>query len=604
MWISPRALTASVLALSLAQPLVAGPAQYKAEGPDKVTGPARPQPAGPAPLSAIDWLSKSVKEKPARPVPTPTPPPGQTPVPQGPQPLANTPAGSAVNAPDTGTDGATAGSGDQTTATPPPAEILPTTPSDQSPTAPTTAPSSPPDSAPAQPEITVSRIGDVQKDAVGLLPGSISGLPSNFWGDSDVQTIAGLISKQPTDGLPALLSMLYTILLAEVDAPTGDTSGARLLLARTDKLLDLGALEQAQALLERAGPDQAEIFRRWFDVSLLTGHVDHACTAMQAAPGFAPTLQARIFCLARNGDWNAAAVTLATGETLGFIKKADADLLARFLDPGMYEGTPDLPVPSPLTPLDFAMREAIAQPRPKGALPPAFLSADLSANSPWRSEIEAAERLVRLQALTPNRLIELYTARPPAASGGIWDRVAAIQAFDVALLSGDAAEVSKTLIPAYDKMRDVGLVVPFAAHYAERLMGFALTPPARAITFKLEMLSKSYESAARKFTPKKQKDIFVQAVALGRLDGITPKGPLQKAISDAFLQPAPRGALFDLLSKGRLGEAILKAMLLLKNGPFADPGDIRTALAVFRAVGLEDTARRTAIELLLLEQRG
>jgi len=513
------------------------------------------------PLSAIDWLSKSVKEKPLTPDVAPKPA-ELTPAPATPAPVLIRPDQPAISA-------------------------VP---------------------APGAPDITVTPLADVEKDAVGLLPSAISGLPANFWGDSDTATLAGLIRRQPTDSLPEVQSLLYTILLAEVNAPKSDKSGAQLLLARTDKLLDFGALEQAQALLERAGPSEAEIFRRWFDVSLLTGHVDHACVAMQAAPGFAPTLEARIFCLARNGDWNAAAVTLATGETLGFITKAKADLLSRFLDPGMYEGTPDLPVPAPLTPLDFTMREAIAQPRPTGALPPAFLGADLSPNSPWRNKIEAAERLVRLGALTPNQLIELYTAKVPAASGGIWDRAAAIQAFDVALLSGDVASISTTLPTAYSAMRDVALEVPFANHYGDRLEKFSLTGKAADIAFRVEMLSKGYETAARHASPTTDKQKFVIAVALGAQAGnlakIPPSGTLEAAIAAAFLQPVPAGPLFDLLAKGDLGEAILRAMLLLKDGAFADPGDIQAALATFRAVGLEDAARRTAIELLLLERRG
>ena len=54
----------------------------------------------------------------------------------------------------------------------------------------------------------------------------------------------------------------------------------------------------------------------------------------------------------------------------------------------------------------------------------------------------------------------------------------------------------------------------------------------------------------------------------------------------------------------KLGEAILRAMLLLGEETFADPGDIRAALSVFRAVGLESEARRIAIQLLVLERRG
>jgi hypothetical protein len=452
--------------------------------------------------------------------------------------------------------------------------------------------------------IEVTTLDAIRKDTVGLLPTTVTGLPREFWGNSDSATIADLIARQSTDSLPEILSLLYTILLAEVDAPASDGNGSALLLARVDKLLDLGALDQAQALLERAGPDQAEIFRRWFDVSLLTGRADYACTAMRAAPGFAPTLEARVFCLARNGDWNAAALTLATGETLSFISQEDADLMARFLDPGMYEGEPDLPPPAKLTPLVFTMREAIAQPRPGGALPLAFVNADLRATSPWRQQMEAAERLVRSQAMAPNRLIELYTARKAGASGGIWQRVKAIQAFDVALLSGDLAAIGTNLPVAFNAMKSVALEVPFAQYYGDRLNLLGFEGAYKKLAFELALLSDGYENAARRFAPENDKDRFLKGLAIGNVTGLAAPGTLGEAIAGAFLQPMPDGPLKDLLTQKNLGEAILRAMLLLKNEAFADPDDIRAALSTLRAVGLEEEARRIALQLLILERRG
>jgi len=453
-------------------------------------------------------------------------------------------------------------------------------------------------------EIEVTSLDAIRKDTVGLLPSAVTGLPRDFWGNSNTETITALISRQNSDSLPELLSLLYTILLAEVDAPAASSPGSELLLARVDKLLDLGALEQAQALLERAGPDEAEIFRRWFDVSLLTGHEDHACTAMRAAPGFAPTLQARVFCLARGGDWNAAALTLATGETLAFISREDADLMTRFLDPGMFEEQKDLAPPSRLTPLVFTMREAIAQPRPAGALPLAFVNADLRAAAPWRKQMEAAERLVRSQAVSANLLIDLYTERQAAASGGIWDRVENIQRFDVALLSGDREAILARLQPAYNSMKEIALEVPFALHYGDRLNALGVNGGISKTLFELSLLSHGFEASARKFQPSDQTSAFLKGLATGNLAGLTPPGILGTAIADAFLEPMPEGELRDLLTDKKLGETILRAMLLLKDEAFADPGDIRAALSAFRAVGLEEEARRVALQLLLLERRG
>jgi len=452
--------------------------------------------------------------------------------------------------------------------------------------------------------ITVTPLAAIRKDSVGLLPSSVSGLPHDFWRGSTTSTIVDLINRQKTDNLPELQSLLYTVLLAEVDAPQADAGGSTLLLARIDKLLDLGALDQAQALVERAGPTEAEIFRRWFDVSLLTGHEDHACTAMRAAPGFAPTLQARVFCLARGGDWGAAALTLATGQTLGFISKEDAKLIARFLDPDAFDGAPDLPPPAHLTPLVFAMREAIGQPRPPGALPLAFANADLKTGAAWRNEIEASERLVRSQAADARRLIEFYTERKPAASGGIWNRVEAIQALDLALLSAQTDAVAASLPRAYKAMSEVALEVPFSRYYGDRLATYALTGKAADIAFTVALLSDKYEDAPSKFTAKTPKQAFLLGLASGNVHSLDPPGTLGKAIADAFLAPMPEGELYDLLTQKRLGETILRAMLLLQDEAFADPGDIRAALSAFRAVGLESVARRTALQLLLLARRG
>ncbi|MGB3553534.1 MAG: hypothetical protein WBA25_02720, partial [Jannaschia sp.] len=57
--------------------------------------------------------------------------------------------------------------------------------------------------------------------------------------------------------------------------------------------------------------------------------------------------------------------------------------------------------------------------------------------------------------------------------------------------------------------------------------------------------------------------------------------------------------LLRLASEGRLGEGLLQTGLMLAEGALADPQDIADALAFLRAVGLADTARRVALQLLL-----
>ena len=161
-------------------------------------------------------------------------------------------------------------------------------------------------------DVAVTVIGGPSLDAVGLLSSQVTGLPRNLWGLGLTAEIAALVTKERADTLPALQQLLITVLVAQAEAPADTGAGGVLLLSRIDKLLEMGALDQAQALLTAAGSTDPNLFRRAFDVALLTGTEDSACEKMQSSPNLAPTFPARIFCLARSGDWNAAALALRT----------------------------------------------------------------------------------------------------------------------------------------------------------------------------------------------------------------------------------------------------------------------------------------------------
>ncbi|SIO17257.1 hypothetical protein SAMN05444722_0697 [Rhodovulum sp. ES.010] len=458
--------------------------------------------------------------------------------------------------------------------------------------------------APETEPISVAPLGRVEPDAVGLLPAAVAGLPRDLWGPGAPGAIARAIRAERVDTLPAIQELMLTLLLAEFDAPAGSNGDGALLLARLDKLLDLGALEEAQALVERAGPTDPALFRRWFDISLLTGQEDRACAAMRAAPGIAPTFPARVFCLARGGDWNAAALTLETARALGFVTQEEDALLARFLDAELAETTPSLPPPSRPSPLVFRMREAIGEPLRTTTMPLAFAYADLRSTAGWRARIEAAERLARTGALPPNRLLGIWTERKPAASGGLWDRVGALQAFDVAILAGKREAVAETLSPVWAAMVAAELEVPFARLYGARLARLNIDGEAGALAFAIGLLGDEYETVAKARAPASAKEEFLIALALGAPGDMTAPSPLGAALKDGFAETALDPARTRLLREGRIGEAILAAIDLITDGARGDIGDVTRALVLLRAVGLHSVARQSALQLMLLERRG
>jgi hypothetical protein len=452
--------------------------------------------------------------------------------------------------------------------------------------------------------VTTSSLDGPSPDGVGLIPPAVSGLPRDLWGAGLTREIAERLVTHPDEDLPALRQLFLTILLAEVAAPVDAGGRGELLQIRIDKLLALGALEQAAALIDAAGATTPELFRRAFDVALLTGAEDKACQGMASEPHLAPTVPARIFCLARSGDWDTAALTIRTSTALGQITADQEALLSRFLDPDLYEGEPLPPAPDPVTPLDWMIYAAIGEPLPTEGLPIAFSYAELGPRSGWKARIEAAERLTRAGTIPPNVILGLYTEHDPAASGGVWDRVAAFQAFDAAIAAGDPARVAKTLPAVWARMQEVELEVPFATLFGKALIELPLEGEAAAIAFRIGLLSPYAEAAAKRYAPKDADESFLTAIALGNAAGTLPPDSLARAISAAFRAPVPSGEGQALMDGNRKGEAIIAAIDHIGRGVQGDLRGVTEGLSLLRMGGLEGMARRTALELMILERRG
>ena len=453
--------------------------------------------------------------------------------------------------------------------------------------------------------ITVAPIDGPSLDAIGLSSVARTGLPRDLWGTTASADLARMVRTERVDTLPAVQSLLYTLLLAELTPPADSDGQGTLYLARIDKLLDLGALDPALSLLERAESPPPEVFRRWFDVALLTGEEDRACEVMRKTPGISPTFPARVFCLARGGDWNAAALSLRTGETLGYIEPEMVPLLERFLDPALADEAPDLPEPARPSPLVLRLMEAIGQPLQTSTLPLAFAQADLRSNAGWKTRLEAAERLARTGAIEPNLLLGLYTERQAAASGGVWERVRAIQALDAAIGARDRTATALALSTAWRQMTDVELEVPFAALYGRALSDLALDGEAGALAFRIGLLSDGFEAVARARKPADGDEAFLVGLAEGDATGTVPPDQMGAAIQAAFIAaPSPAPEFKALEDEHRTGEALLRAIDQITDGARGDLRAVTEGLVFLRHVGLETTARRAALELVLLERRG
>ena len=450
------------------------------------------------------------------------------------------------------------------------------------------------------PTVTVRPLDEPARKIIGLVPSAVTGLSNNLWSGSTGEGIARQFESLPDLKLPAAQALLYTLLLTESAGTSDGLQGdSALTLARVDALSRLGATEPALALLDQVGVAQdAAHFAAYTDLSLLTGQEDRACAILTANPHLSPSLGHRIFCTARQGDWPTAALLFDTAQTLEDLPPAQSRALERFLHIEAFEDAPPLPRPSTMTPLLFRLHEAVGEPLPTRALPRAYAVADLRDLAGWKTQLEAAERLATTGALTPNRLLGLYTARQPAASGGVWDRVRAVQRFETALRTRSDEAIAKSLPPAWDAMSAVGLEIPFSDLFSQPLTRYTLTGKAGEIALKMALLSPEYRRAAILT----DLDPVFAAIATGDTDGITDTRPLTDAILRGFDKNNARRDLMDLARNSRRGEATLRAVTLLDDGYAGDLNALTQALATLRALGQEDTVRRAALQILLLDR--
>ena len=451
-------------------------------------------------------------------------------------------------------------------------------------------------------DITVLPLDAPSPDQVGLRPAGALNLDPGLWGRSSAADLARALVDLPdgAEAPPSVMRFLTALLTLEFTPPIDAAIDDTFFLARVDRLLSMGQLEPAEALLRAAGLDEAERFRRAFDIALLKGTETEACRTIEETPDLSPTYPARIFCLARLGEWDVAALTLGNAEALGILTPDEDALLLHFLDPELFEGEPLPPAPRQATPLLFRLYEAVGERIPTDQLPVAFALADLGSTVGWKARLRAAERLVAADVLPFEELIRVFSERKPAASGGVWERVGAVQALLAAIDTGQSGKVNGALSAAWIAAGRGGFQMALAEWATPELVDVELKGPARHIAFEMALRAGRFD-LAEGLAGDTNEDRFLLALATGQ-GGATPGGSLlNRSVAQGLAALSPGPTFEALIEDNRRGEALFRALQHLKRGAGGNPEATRQSLTLLRVLGLEALARQIAVELILMD---
>ena len=67
------------------------------------------------------------------------------------------------------------------------------------------------------PEIEVTKLDDVKRSSVGLLPPTVTGFPTSLWKESQADDLVGLLRNLGSPTSPAVQKLLFQMLLAEAE---------------------------------------------------------------------------------------------------------------------------------------------------------------------------------------------------------------------------------------------------------------------------------------------------------------------------------------------------------------------------------------------------
>ena len=267
--------------------------------------------------------------------------------------------------------------------------------------------------------IVVNRLDSLDPDANGLLSEGQGGFPLDFWQGTDWTLVSALMPRMPAGSPSAVIrSLAERLLTSRAAVPANKPADASFIALRVDRLLAMGRIEPALALLKIAADERRDenLARTRIEALFFNNDNAGACTAVQNARGDYTGLywsQAQAFCLALSGD-HARASLIAD-----LIRERENEIEPVFftaidaLAGARKDGAPALVTPAAL---HLAMMRAARLQTPSEIVQDGAVSVlravALSPNATLEARLIAAEKAYRAGALTAAQTLRLYLGIP------------------------------------------------------------------------------------------------------------------------------------------------------------------------------------------------
>ena len=317
----------------------------------------------------------------------------------------------------------------------------------------------------------------INLNSIGIIPTKISGIDPDLWVKMNENDISYRLSSLPNLKFQAAQTYLKRILISEtqppVSAPESKNSGKIYLLAKLDKLIGMGALDEAETMVLQVPQIDPNLFKRWIRISFLTGRIRKLCETLMRNSGLTQNLSVRIICLKNLNDWDAAALTLSTASNLEMFDLNREKFLIHYLDPKLVE-TSELSTNSvQLNEIDYFIINSSSQISSVQTSELRYLYMVLKNSSEPKNKIQAAEELAIKKSINASSLFDIYRNTSIDGSIKFWRRIIATKNLDLTLQRNNNKSVNIAVTKAINEMFLGNLLTLFATEYADKLSAYS-----------------------------------------------------------------------------------------------------------------------------------
>ncbi len=451
-------------------------------------------------------------------------------------------------------------------------------------------------------------LGEINVNGIGLISIERTKFPSDLWRNSSEKVLSEKLTSMPNLTLTSTNKIFKRLLLVDAKPPLNSIGvknmGYLFLLSRIDQLINLGAIDEVEEILNYIKEPSVELMKRKIQVASLNGRLAKTCDLANKYPNFEGMLQFKIICLVRKSDWQAAALAFTVGSSLKQFDEKERKLLLNYLDPDIQTNSLyDVEI-NDLSPTSFYLMHGKKELIPPDILPNKYAYAFSLFGSPPKIRIKSMEQLAAKYVVNSNTLFSLYRSSLIENKENANDSTIVVMQLEQAFNSDSEHNKLLALKQATKVFQKKNLLVHLSNEYVDELKNLYYSDDKRLKDLVIALLSLTDGMTNQFFMMESnnpdinclidiKKKVFKEHETDSGLCKLVKKLNIE-IIKKSF--PTHR----NLDAQMEKGLILLESLNLLENGLSTEFEEVRLSLSMLTKIGLIDLVNEISVELIAL----